>query len=317
MNIITDNSLQRYHNDLMDNYHQNVNNSLPVGSIVAYSGIVIPKNYMLCDGSALNKEEYPDLYKVLGGTYGSDDTIFRLPDLRNKFIYGTQNNIGEVGGEETHTLTVDEMPSHSHSIKDTLNMTQPAGEERAIVVGGGSKYSSADWYQVNDSGGDQAHNNMPPYMRLRYIIKVTDDISIETNEILNKLKDSILDEASLKMHPINSIYISVDSTNPSTLFGGTWEAFATGRTLVGVDTSQTEFNTVEKTGGSKQLQSHKHQLDGFYLAGNRGGEHEVVHQSGGFWGSDNGAGSFTKNTGGGDSGNLQPYITVYMWKRIA
>lgn len=118
------------------------------------------------------------------------------------------------------------------------------------------------------------------------------------------------------IYPIGSIYISTSSVNPSVYFGGTWKTFATGRTLVGIDTSQTEFNTVEKTGGSKQLQSHRHQLDGFFLAGNRGGEHEVVHQSGGFWGSDNGN-SWTKYTGSGDSGNLQPYITVYMWKRTA
>ena len=54
-----------------------------------------------------------------------------------------------------------------------------------------------------------------------------------------------------EMYPVGSIYISVTNTNPGTIFGGPWVAFGTGRTLVGIDTSQTEFNTVEKTGGEK------------------------------------------------------------------
>lgn len=61
------------------------------------------------------------------------------------------------------------------------------------------------------------------------------------------------------MYPIGSIYLSVKNTNPSKWFGGTWVSWGTGRVPVGVDTTQTEFNAVEKTGGSKYLQSHKHE----------------------------------------------------------
>lgn len=68
-------------------------------------------------------------------------------------------------------------------------------------------------------------------------------------------------------YPIGAIYLSIDSTNPTKLFGGTWEQIAQGRTLVGVDTSQTEFNTVKKTGGEKthtltinEMPSHSHTI---------------------------------------------------------
>ena len=55
----------------------------------------------------------------------------------------------------------------------------------------------------------------------------------------------------LKVYPVGSIYITTDSTNPSETYGGTWEIYGSGRTLVGVDTTQAEFNTVNKTGGEK------------------------------------------------------------------
>lgn len=124
------------------------------------------------------------------------------------------------------------------------------------------------------------------------------------------------------VYPIGSIYLSINSTNPSKWFGGTWVAWGTGRVPVGVDANQTEFGTVEKTGGSKYLQQHTH--DKWYewreYANNTYGLRDSIFYSGnhaantGVWVTcgDVGAGVQT-----GDSGNLQPYITCYMWKRTA
>lgn len=143
-----------------------------------------------------------------------------------------------------------------------------------------------------------------PYGR---IYKNKTNISIDARDLYN-------------VWPVGSIYISVVNTNPSEYFGGTWEAFGTGRCLVGVDTSQTEFNSVEKTGGSKYLQAHTHTTTlstynpsgvGWYYIGWLGVNINGVNQH-----------TFGVKTGGvndittGNSGNLQPYITVYMWKRI-
>ena len=81
--------------------------------------------------------------------------------------------------------------------------------------------------------------------------------------------------------PVGSIYMAVVSTNPSSFFGGTWTAFGTGRTVVGIDAGQTEFDTVEETGGAKthtlttsEMPSHTHS----YSAPN-------------FWAADNSSGS--------------------------
>ena len=131
-----------------------------------------------------------------------------------------------------------------------------------------------------------------------------------------------------KIYPVGSIYISYNGTNPSSFLGGTWEAFGKGQTLVGVDTSQTEFNTVGKTGGEKthtltvdEMPSHTHD---FVI----GGQALVIGTFKDTIPTDSGIGAegywkdYSKNlsslnsTGGSQAhNNLQPYITVYMWKR--
>ena len=134
-----------------------------------------------------------------------------------------------------------------------------------------------------------------------------------------------LDDILNLVYPVGAIYMSVSSTNPSTLFGGTWVSWGSGRVPVGVDTSDTDFSTVGKTGGEKmhtltvaEMPSHYHRTDG------NGGHYAWGGNSGGWpWGSTSGFASDlgnvnTGNSGGGNShNNLQPYITCYMWKRTA
>jgi hypothetical protein len=131
-----------------------------------------------------------------------------------------------------------------------------------------------------------------------------------------------ISNARLAAHPIGSIEVNVSGTNPGTYLGGTWKAFGSGRTLVGVNTSDTSFNTVEKTGGEKnhtltvnEMPKHSHNLPGrvlYYTAG--GGE--AFRENAGRDVTSNNSTSF--DTGGGQShNNLQPYITVYFWKRVS
>ena len=144
------------------------------------------------------------------------------------------------------------------------------------------------------------------YVRILGDLKVRGNVTINDNPVA--------------FYPIGAIYMSVNPTNPSEIFGGTWEEFAKGRVLVGVDTSQKEFNEVEKTGGEKEhtltvdeMPSHRHAYgDYFGIAGgtkfNVVGYNDVtLYPEGG-----------TVATGGDKAhNNLQPYITCYMWKRTA
>ena len=122
-------------------------------------------------------------------------------------------------------------------------------------------------------------------------------------------------------YPVGSIYTSISPTNPATLLGvGTWVAFASGRTLVGLDSGQTEFDIVEETGGSKthtlteaEMPSHTHTYEKANIITRDVDLPQYVIPI------VNGYTTGTSDpTGGGQAhNNLQPYITVYFWKRTA
>lgn len=159
-----------------------------------------------------------------------------------------------------------------------------------------------------------------------------------------------------EMYPVGSIYMSVNNTNPSAYFGGTWVAWGAGRVPVGVNTSDSNFSTVEKTGGAStvtlttsQMPAHTHTFTGSSATTNSKGAHThnlnlqkaawsgssssrvVVDANTGYTALTNNAttsagahthtvtakGSNANTGGGGAHTNLQPYITCYMWKRTA
>jgi len=128
------------------------------------------------------------------------------------------------------------------------------------------------------------------------------------------------------VYPVGSIYINAtNSTNPGTLLGfGTWTAFGAGRVPVGIDSSDTDFDTAEETGGAKtvslstsQLPSHTHSIS--YTESGPGGANINATFFAGI--ENNTAGALSHTTGSTGSGsahnNVQPYIVVYMWKRTA
>ena len=123
----------------------------------------------------------------------------------------------------------------------------------------------------------------------------------------------------LLMHRVGDIIFSTSDENPSTIYGGTWVAWGKGQVPVGVDASDSDFNTVEKTGGEKEhtltvdeMPSHKHDF---------GQQFATTSSLSGAYGYYMIAGTQSdviKNTGGNQPhNNLQPYITCYMWKRTA
>ncbi len=141
-----------------------------------------PVNWALCDGSTLSIAQYTALYSLLGTTYGGDGvTTFKLPDLRGRtpLHAGTGYTLGQIGGEETHTLTTNELPQHSHvpsvDPREATTASPTFNSYLAKTSAGTSAYGSTANASlapsaIGSAGGSQPHENMKPFQTLNCII---------------------------------------------------------------------------------------------------------------------------------------------------
>ena len=162
---------------------------VPVGTINMYAGGVgdVPNGWLLCNGGAVSRTTYAQLFAVLDTEYGVGDgsTTFNVPDFvtTNKFPRAATNDAGRggTGGESTHTLSTAEMPAHTHGVTDP-------GHTHG---GGASAVTASAYFGVNNdvrsqantssattgisnqnTGGGGAHENKPPYLDVHFIIAV-------------------------------------------------------------------------------------------------------------------------------------------------
>jgi microcystin-dependent protein len=151
-----------------------------IGSIQLWAGSTVPDEFLACDGSAVSRTTYSALFSVIGTTYGSGDgsTTFNLPDLCGRVPVGsgagsglTARTLADTGGEEEHTLTEDEIPTHSHLQYVTANSGSWAIRRDFSSDGSCARYSQG--LNTGEAGGDDPHNNMQPFLVLTYIIRYT------------------------------------------------------------------------------------------------------------------------------------------------
>lgn len=145
-----------------------------IGEIVTFAGITnpYPTMWLDCDGASLLRSDYPDLFTVIGTTYGAvDGTHFTLPDLRGRAIVDagtggalTPRVLADSFGEETHTLTAAEMPSHTHTTGNSLLLGTSVPPPLDAL--GPNPFPAF----TGSAGGDGAHNNMQPSLVLNVYI---------------------------------------------------------------------------------------------------------------------------------------------------
>jgi microcystin-dependent protein len=181
-----------------------------MAAIIQFAGNFAPRSWAFCQGQTLSIAQNTALFSLLGTTYGGNgQTTFQLPDFRGRVPVGTGQGpglsnvvLGEIAGEPSHTLTINEMPQHNHSFNgstSTLNFSSAAatsqsaaagsflarknvdlsavGSQPAIYAPAGSAVGNALGGlnvagTIGGTGGSQPHNNMQPYLGMNFIIAI-------------------------------------------------------------------------------------------------------------------------------------------------
>ncbi len=161
-----------------------------VAEIRIFAGNFAPRNWAFCDGQLLPVAQNTALFSIIGTTYGGDGrSTMGLPNLQGRAPMHpgrgpglTTRRLGQTGGVEEVTLTVGEIPTHSHTLMGSTDESEfdgssnPANHVTGTVEGGKEFYAEANNLSplnqaaVSSVGGNQPHNNMQPFLVMNFII---------------------------------------------------------------------------------------------------------------------------------------------------
>jgi microcystin-dependent protein len=160
-----------------------------VGEIRMFAGNFAPNGWLFCDGQTLPISENEVLFQLIGTTYGGDgEETFNVPNLQSRVPIhmgtgpdGTTYQIGEMAGTEQETLTVQQIPNHTHPLTASTepgNALVPGGSVLAATTGGvmlyyeGQSTEPMNAQSVTPAGGSQPHENTQPFLCINYIISL-------------------------------------------------------------------------------------------------------------------------------------------------
>jgi microcystin-dependent protein len=237
---------------------------LPAGSIIQWSSVTLPANWLICNGAAVSRNTYSSLFAAIGTVYGAGDgtTTFNLPDLRGRVAVGLDSTqtefdtLGESGGAKTHTLTIAEMPSHTHAGSSGATPIVQSGN--GLIAGSGNPPVNSAGNIAQATGGGQAHNNLQPYEVLHYIIKASAGTTSGDSELATRLG---VTEAAVSQRPQSG----------NLIINGAFDFWQRGTSFTGVGTSYAyqadRFRTVRGAfAGGINVSRQPAGLDGFEYA---------------------------------------------------
>ncbi len=150
-----------------------------LGEIKLVSFNFAPRGWALCNGQFLPINQNQALFSLLGTTFGGDGRAnFALPDVRGKvpIHVGAGHTLGEKGGEVAHTVTIAEMPTHTHAVNATTTNANTPVPANNLLASAGNLYAPPSGMTplspttVSNTGGSQAHLNMQPFLTLTFCI---------------------------------------------------------------------------------------------------------------------------------------------------
>jgi len=154
----------------------------PSGMIVAFAASLPPTGWLVCDGTAVMRTTYSTLFAVIGETWGAGDgsTTFNVPDLRGRLVLVVSGShaLASTGGAESVTLSVGQLPSHSHGVTDpghvhtalVASSTNTAGVAAGTAVAGNTG-SAVTGITINNTGSGNPVSLLNPYASMQFIIK--------------------------------------------------------------------------------------------------------------------------------------------------
>jgi microcystin-dependent protein len=155
-----------------------------LGEIRLFSFNFAPKGWAFCNGQLLPINQNTALFSLLGTTFGGDGrSTFALPNLQGRApmhfdATGGTQFMGNLGGEESHTLTLTEMPAHTHNLSARASATSSSPAGAALAASSDAAFSASPTVAmatatVSAAGGGQPHQNMPPYLVINFAIALS------------------------------------------------------------------------------------------------------------------------------------------------
>jgi microcystin-dependent protein len=151
--------------------HHRVADAYPTGIVRHFAGSAIPDGWLECNGQEVRRGQYPDLFAIIGTNYGTptNASTFVVPDLRGRCVYTVDGGGGlaTTAGAETVTLDTTTMAAHNHTLNNGTSLKRFSG----LNAGTGTASASRNSLSTVVEGGGGAHNNMQPFLVLRFVIK--------------------------------------------------------------------------------------------------------------------------------------------------